>query len=831
MEITTISNILQRRTLFCSARKLRLKSKTAVYVHILFTLLLHYTTTNVLCKQLRNKMVCVLERHIAKEMEKETSEQVFLFILKLLLFVDSDKVQNGNINIYQLLPSHLTVRKKWSLNAHIAYDRNLLAYLQGRERRTKQLPFPNRTIEKFIPRRKMYKNICLSKESDIVNGKQITSLLCVLSLSTTTEDLIREMCIGHIYIDFDSTGQSYPRLSALHRYETQIRTTLKCPRIGTDTRENCKHNFKEVREKCLKHDRTLYQTRYLSKVSQTEILSKTITEIYRKENFSVMPQKKWSYQWDIKIFQDIQIYPVQQYSLEQAFTLFGEGRSTFTNPEVFFSNYLMRLSSYRQFQSERAPSAIKLSKAGFYSTGNKDETACFHCGCRYSSWCLSEDPIEIHREISPRCEFIQEIHSSESCDRKTPLPSVTKGTQCSDDKDTSSCQHLTGDSLVVYGNEQNHFRDNNALSHDDSSPTDRRTSLSVANSTGDFKQTNDVFNYHNGYRQTCQVETKPNTSFCNVFESISVDNTPSTGSLAVPSKTNPTLPSTNCSTELTLLNGNSDWPVKEKDRDTSSTTFEHGPSKHPKDSDTYDTTSVNGPKKQPNENKLKFVHPLFPKYQSLLVRMSSFAKWPTNLTQTAKQMAVAGFFYKGYGDAVVCFWCGVNIVSWEDEDEPCLEHVKWQPLCPFIIQTKGQDFVNLVQEEQRRSFKENGDINDYNVAEQTLTRNDTTKMRNYDKLKEMGFEQEKIHHAAQKISRHIGNPTDEDILEQLLNDGTQGETNETLPNAEVPRDQVLMYPTTRYNYPATVDNEDEEDHLRRLERLMCKICMTQEIYT
>ncbi|KAL3882674.1 hypothetical protein ACJMK2_028991 [Sinanodonta woodiana] len=48
---------------------------------------------------------------------------------------------------------------------------------------------------------------------------------------------------------------------------------------------------------------------------------------------------------------------------------------------------------------------IRLSKSGFYYTGQGDETVCFACGLRNKNWKAGESPSEIHTRLSPNCKF------------------------------------------------------------------------------------------------------------------------------------------------------------------------------------------------------------------------------------------------------------------------------------------------------------------------------------------------------------------------------------------------------------------------------------------
>ena len=59
-------------------------------------------------------------------------------------------------------------------------------------------------------------------------------------------------------------------------------------------------------------------------------------------------------------------------------------------------------------------------------------------------------------------------------------------------------------------------------------------------------------------------------------------------------------------------------------------------------------------------------------------------------------MAEAGLFYTGKTDAVWCFKCDQGLKSWEPTDQPWVEHALWNPGCKFVLEQKGQTFVDQV---------------------------------------------------------------------------------------------------------------------------------------
>ena len=87
-----------------------------------------------------------------------------------------------------------------------------------------------------------------------------------------------------------------------------------------------------------------------------------------------------------------------------------------------------RLQSFENFLSP--VSAIRLAQAGFYCSGQGDETTCFSCGLRYDHWRRSDEPLAVHRLMAPMCPFILGEDS-----RNTPIhPEDSKSVKVSDDR-------------------------------------------------------------------------------------------------------------------------------------------------------------------------------------------------------------------------------------------------------------------------------------------------------------------------------------------------------------------------------------------------------------
>lgn len=64
-------------------------------------------------------------------------------------------------------------------------------------------------------------------------------------------------------------------------------------------------------------------------------------------------------------------------------------------------------------------------------------------------------------------------------------------------------------------------------------------------------------------------------------------------------------------------------------------------------------------------------------------RLKTFTNWPHS-SPTPQELASNGFYYLGRGDEVRCVFCKVEIMTWEEGDDPAVDHERWSPQCPFV---------------------------------------------------------------------------------------------------------------------------------------------------
>lgn len=67
---------------------------------------------------------------------------------------------------------------------------------------------------------------------------------------------------------------------------------------------------------------------------------------------------------------------------------------------------MLRLRSFQGYPTENKPFVIRFAQAGFYYSGRGDEVVCFVCMIRVRNWKEADDPMKVHKSMSPSCQFL-----------------------------------------------------------------------------------------------------------------------------------------------------------------------------------------------------------------------------------------------------------------------------------------------------------------------------------------------------------------------------------------------------------------------------------------
>lgn len=89
-------------------------------------------------------------------------------------------------------------------------------------------------------------------------------------------------------------------------------------------------------------------------------------------------------------------------------------------------------------------------------------------------------------------------------------------------------------------------------------------------------------------------------------------------------------------------------------------------------------------------------YPTYPGFTTFISRLKTFNSFPLTSPQDKYSLAESGFIYSGKKDIVECFCCGLILHHWEKEDNPWIEHSRWNPKCVYVLLSKGNQFVENV---------------------------------------------------------------------------------------------------------------------------------------
>ncbi|KAK3097746.1 hypothetical protein FSP39_012736 [Pinctada imbricata] len=223
-------------------------------------------------------------------------------------------------------------------------------------------------------------------------------------------------------------------------------------------------------------------------------------------------------------------------------------------------------------------------------------------------------------------------------------------------------------------------------------------------------------------------------------------------------------------------------------------------------------------------------------------------------------MAIAGFYYAGYGDYVRCFFCGGGLRNWEPGDDPWVEHARWFPKCAFVKHNRGEKFIQLVLKRAAEVAAEQGRGTPAgSTSGNSSTNSADREMQSpaIQSIREMGYAEPDIKKALTMLKRRLGpgkhRVTAQDILEILFSIAdTPSPTRTETPTAQtagnIPNPGRVATPmasqhtetSTEPNPGTSMAQGNEEklkSELRSLqaennqlkEQIICKICMDKNV--
>ncbi|XP_073403706.1 E3 ubiquitin-protein ligase XIAP isoform X3 [Dendrobates tinctorius] len=423
-----------------------------------------------------------------------------------------------------------------------------------------------------------------------------------------------------------------------------------------------------------------------------------------------------------------------------------------------FSEESSRLASFANLPSTCPISAATLARAGFFYTGVEDRAECFSCKAIVEGWQHGDSAIGKHRKISPNCKFINAFNArSENVQTQAPVsqnlgPHLGYNCATYDLGQSSNCNFDT-DFLL-------------------------KTGRVVDESEPNFPQ----------YLSMCSEEARLKT-----FKNwpCYVRQTPkelASAGLFYTGK-NDMVKCFCCGGKLMNWEPSDvAWTEHRKHfpdcffvlgRDVGNVTAEPG-SRTRRDSEV----------------------PENPAMSQVKARLESFANWAYAVNKEA--LAKAGFYSTGDRDSARCFYCGGELKDWKVRDDPWELHARWYPGCKFLVDEKGQHFINTVQLTRPMPSWPESDIPPALPEDSELVKNPLVIH-----AQQMGFHLEEI----KKL-----------MLKRMKNTGHNYASVEVLVS-----DLLNSQPANGSAKPAENENNIEEKLRKLEEEKICKVCMDKAV--
>ncbi|CAH2315385.1 E3 ubiquitin- ligase XIAP [Pelobates cultripes] len=325
--------------------------------------------------------------------------------------------------------------------------------------------------------------------------------------------------------------------------------------------------------------------------------------------------------------------------------------------EQEFAEEPARITSFSNFPSTCPISAPALARAGFYYTGIEDRVKCFSCQGIVEGWQHGDTAIGKHRKISPNCKFINGFNVTSDC-IQTQVPVIP-----------NSNPHIDGNCSQDVANNVMHV--SSSAYHSDFL---LRTGRVVDESKAKYPK----------YPDMCDEENRLKT-FHNWPNYVRITPKELAAAGLFYSGINDQVKCFCCGGKLMNWEP-SDKAWTEHKRHFPECFFVLG---RDVGNVTHESSGTSNSSRQGSEIT---DNPGMNQYKA---RLDSFAQWVFSTNKEA--LAKAGFYSIGESDVTKCFCCGGLLKDWKLKEDPWEEHAKWYPGCKFLIEKKGQHFINTIQ--------------------------------------------------------------------------------------------------------------------------------------
>ncbi|XP_062934844.1 E3 ubiquitin-protein ligase XIAP-like [Cynocephalus volans] len=325
------------------------------------------------------------------------------------------------------------------------------------------------------------------------------------------------------------------------------------------------------------------------------------------------------------------------------------------NKDEEFVEEFDRLKTFANFPRSGPVSASALAGAGFLYTGEGDTVRCFSCHAAVDRWQCGDSALGRHRKVSPNCRFINSFYFENSATQPTN-PDVQNG----------------------QNKVENYLGNRNRLAFD--RPSEIHADYLLR--TGQVVDTADT-------------RYPRNPAMCSGAARLkSFQNWPDDAHLTPRELASAGLSYTGTDDQVQCFCCGGKLKNWEACDGVWSEHRQHFPNCFFVSGQNINIRSefdmVSSDRNFPNSTNL----PRNPAMADYEARIITFGTWQYSVNK--EQLAKAGFYALSEGDKVKCFHCGGGLTDWKPREDPWEQHAKWYPGCKYLLEEKGQEYVNNI---------------------------------------------------------------------------------------------------------------------------------------
>lgn len=302
-----------------------------------------------------------------------------------------------------------------------------------------------------------------------------------------------------------------------------------------------------------------------------------------------------------------------------------------------------------RMKSNGIHSSMQLLTAGFKYDEESDTFCCEKCHLEIVDWSANIDPLTVHTQRSPDCEFLRLLLPNNSRESDNP-ESPAKRRKTEPTSSQNACTYRLNEIAKV-------------------KEIRRRTFSHWPRRSKPFAEQLILAGFF-----ACNVGDRVLCIYCNLICQQWLEHVDD------PREVHKTL-SPRCPFVLSMLT----YPI------LSSTIILNDITTNNR------TTELN----QQQFDQIVHTTPFHEAYSDVTKRIESFATWSQESTPAIDDFVRAGFFYTGASTIVTCFYCNGSLQNWTATDNPIHEHARWFGHCPYAKQLCGDELHRRIQEANR----------------------------------------------------------------------------------------------------------------------------------